>query len=88
MSDYSDASFQTDRDNFYFHSDGEFLVSNGAVTWKSSKKKMVADSTCESKYIVASEVAKETTLLKNFVGDLRNEPSIQKTIEIFYENEG
>lgn len=48
----------------------------------------MADSTCESKYIIAIEATKESMGLKNFVGDLRVVPSIQETIEIFYDNEG
>ena len=35
--DYSDASFQTYRDNFFSHSGLVFLLNEGEVTWKSSK---------------------------------------------------
>lgn len=38
-----------------------FVLFGCAVTWKSSKHEMVAGSTCESKYIFASEASKEST---------------------------
>ncbi|KAI3790232.1 hypothetical protein L2E82_03123 [Cichorium intybus] len=36
----------------------------------SDELKTVADSTCESEYIAASEASKEAAWLKNFIGDL------------------
>ncbi|CAH1444119.1 unnamed protein product [Lactuca virosa] len=56
---YSDSSFQTDRDNYRSQSGWVFTLNGGAVTWKSSKQETVADSTCESEYITASEASKE-----------------------------
>ncbi|KAI3751757.1 hypothetical protein L2E82_22848 [Cichorium intybus] len=51
-------------------------------------KETVADSTCESKYIAASEASKKTAWLKNFIGDLGVVPSIQESVELFCDNEG
>ncbi|KAI3767195.1 hypothetical protein L2E82_17283 [Cichorium intybus] len=85
---YTDASFQTDRDNGRSQSGWVFLLNGGAVTWKSSKQETVADSTCESEYIAASEAAKEAAWLKNFIGDLGVVPSIQEPVELFCDNEG
>lgn len=42
----------------------------------------------DSEYIATSEAVKEAMWLKSFIGDLRVVPSIQETIEIFYDNEG
>ena len=67
---YTDASFQTDRDNFHSQSGWVFTLNSGVVTWKISKKDTVADSTCESEYIVESEASKEAAWLKTFIGDL------------------
>ncbi|CAH1412304.1 unnamed protein product [Lactuca virosa] len=61
---YSDASFQTDRDNFRSQSGWVFTLNGGAISWKSSKQETVADSTCESEYIAASEAAKEAIWLR------------------------
>ena len=80
---YSDANFQTDRDNFRSQSGWVFTLNGGSITWKSSKQETVADSTCESEYIAASEVAKEAIWLKNFIGDLGVVPAIKEPMEIF-----
>ena len=58
------------------------------MTWKSSKQETVADSTCESEYIAASEASKEAIWLKNFIGDLGVVPAIKEAMEIFCDNEG
>ena len=85
---YSDASFQTDRDNFRSQSGWVFTLNGGAISWKSSKQETVADSTCESEYIAASEVAKEAIWLKNFIGDLRVVLTINEPMETLCDNEG
>ncbi|GJS14586.1 retrotransposon protein, putative, ty1-copia subclass [Tanacetum coccineum] len=64
-----------------------FLMNGGTVTWKSSKQDIVADSTCESKYIAACEASKEAIWIKNFIGDLGIVPSVQDPIEILCDNE-
>ena len=61
---YTDASFQTDKDDSKSHSGFVFKVNSGAVSWKSSKQEMVADSTIEAEYIAASEAAKEGVWIK------------------------
>ncbi|KAI3767606.1 hypothetical protein L2E82_17859 [Cichorium intybus] len=85
---YTDAIFQTDRDSGRSQSGWVFLLNGGAVTWKSSKQETMADSTCESEYIAASEASKEAAWLKNFIGDLGVVPSIQEPLELFCDNEG
>jgi hypothetical protein len=88
ISGYTDASFQTDVDDSCSQSGWVFLLNGGAVTWKSSKQPTVAESTCESEYIAASEAAKEATWLQNFIGDLGVVPTISEPIEIFCDNTG
>ncbi|CAH1415477.1 unnamed protein product [Lactuca virosa] len=79
-------NFQTDRDNFRSQSGWVFTLNGGAITWKSSKQETVADSTCESEYIAASEAAKETIWLRNFIGDLGVVPAIKEPMEIFCDS--
>ncbi|KAK1432215.1 hypothetical protein QVD17_09109 [Tagetes erecta] len=55
---------------------------------KSSKQNVVADLTTESESSAASDVAKEVVWMKKFITDLDVVPSIQKLIEIFYDNTG
>ena len=88
VSGYVDASFQTDRDDLTSQTGWVFLINGGAVSWNSSKQDTVADSTCESEYIAASEAAKEAIWMKYFLEDLGVVPSIQERIEIFCDNEG
>jgi hypothetical protein len=56
---YKDASFQTDADESKSQFSFVFCLNRGAVSWKSSKQNIVADSMMEAEYIAASEAAKE-----------------------------
>ena len=67
---YTDASIQTDKDDFRLQSGFIFCLIGGAVSWKSSKQEMVADSTTEAEYIAASEAAKEAVWIRKFVSEL------------------
>ena len=44
-----------------------FKVNGGAVSWKSSKQEMVADSTTEAEYIAASKAAKEGVWIRKLL---------------------
>ena len=48
----------------------------------------MADSTCESEYIAASEAAKEAIWLKNFIGDLGVVLAIKEPMKIFCYSNG
>ncbi|KAJ9547938.1 hypothetical protein OSB04_020481 [Centaurea solstitialis] len=85
---YSDASFQTDRDDFRSQSGYVFTLNGGAISWKSSKQDTIADSTTEAEYIAASDAAKEAVWLRNFLSDLRVVASVSRPIDIFYDNSG
>ena len=50
---YTDASFQTDSDDYRSQSGYVFILNRGAVSWKCSKQETVADSTTETEYIAA-----------------------------------
>ncbi|KAJ9545210.1 hypothetical protein OSB04_024917 [Centaurea solstitialis] len=45
---YTDASFQTDKDDFKSQSGYVFTLNGGAISWKSSKQDTIADSTTEA----------------------------------------
>lgn len=85
---YTDASFQTDRDTSRSQTGFVFTLNGGAISWKSSKQSVVADSTTESEYIAASDAAKEAAWMKKFIADLDVVPSIMKPIQIFCDNTG
>ncbi|KAJ9545928.1 hypothetical protein OSB04_025635 [Centaurea solstitialis] len=85
---YSNASFQTDRDDFRSQSGYVFTLNGGAISWKSSKQDTIADSTTEAEYIAASDAAKEAVWLRNYLSDLRVVASISRPIDIFCDNSG
>jgi len=55
---YSDASFQSDRDDTSSQTGWVFLLNGGAVSWKSVKQKTISDSTAESEYVAANDASK------------------------------
>ncbi|KAJ9552405.1 hypothetical protein OSB04_016450 [Centaurea solstitialis] len=85
---YSDASFQTDRDDFRSQSGYIFTLNGCAISWKSSKQDTIAVSTTEAEYIAASDAAKEAVWLRNFLSDLRVVASVSRPIDIFCDNSG
>ena len=80
---YTDASFQTDRDDFESQSGYVFILNGGAVSWKSSKQGTIADSTTEAEYIAASEAAKEVVWIRQFIAELGVVPSTSKAIDLY-----
>ncbi|KAK8502801.1 hypothetical protein V6N12_073851 [Hibiscus sabdariffa] len=85
---YTDASFQTDKDDSRSQSGFVFCLNGGAVSWKSSKQDTVADSTTEAEYIVASEAAKEAVWIKKFITELGVIPSIVDVVDLYCDNNG
>ena len=79
---YTDASFQTDKDDSRSQSSFLFCLNGAAVSWKSSKQSTVADSTTEAEYIVTSEAAKEAVWIKKCITELGVVPSISDAIEL------
>ena len=88
VSGYTDASFQSYRDDFKFQSGYVLTLNGGTVGWKSSKQKTTMDSTTESKYIANSEGAKETIWIRKFIAELRVVPSIVDLIPLYCDNNG
>ena len=85
---YTDASFQSDKDDFRSQSGYVFCLNRGAVSWRSSKQDTVADSTTEAEYIAASEAAKEAVWIKKFVTGLGVIPSISNPVDLYCDNNG
>ncbi|PKI41978.1 hypothetical protein CRG98_037596 [Punica granatum] len=79
---FTDSDFQSDVDDKKFISGYIFTCYGGAVSWKSSKQKMTADSTTEAEYIAASDAAKETVWIQKFVTELGIVPSISSLGEL------
>ncbi|KAK8554368.1 hypothetical protein V6N12_031332 [Hibiscus sabdariffa] len=88
IKDYTDASFQTDKDDSRSQSGFVFYLNGGAINWKSSKQDTVSDSTTEAEYIAASEAAKEVVWIKKFITKLGVVPSISDAMELYCDNNG
>ena len=85
---YTDASFQTDKDDSKSQSGYMFIINGGAVSWKSSKQEMVADSTTEAEYIAASEAAKEGVWIRKFLIELGVFPNAANLLDLYCDNSG
>jgi hypothetical protein len=85
---YTDAIFQTDKDDFKLQSRFVFYLNGGAVSWKSSKPETVADSTMEVEYIAASKAAKEVVWIRKFVSELAVVPSASSPMDLYCDNSG
>ena len=85
---YIDASFQTDRDNFRSQSGYVFILNGGAVSWKSSKQEMLADSTTEAKYLAASEASKEGVWIRDSISLLGVVPDSANPLDLYCDNSG
>ena len=88
VSGYTDASFQTDKDDYKSQSGYISLLNGGAVSWKSSKQSTIVDSTIEAEYIAASEAVKEAVLMRKFIPELEVVPSIIDPITVYCGNNG
>ena len=88
VSGYTDANFQTDKDDYKSQSGYIFLLNGGAVSWKRTKQSTIADSTTEAEYIAASEAAKEAIWMRKFIAELEVVPSISDPITVYCDNNG
>ena len=61
-------------------------MNRGAVSWRSSKQDIVADSTIKVEYIAASEAAKEAVWMKKFIAELGVVPSISDPLNLYCDN--
>ncbi|KAL4292066.1 hypothetical protein GQ457_14G013900 [Hibiscus cannabinus] len=85
---YTDASFQTEKDDSRSQPRFLFCLNGGVVSWKSSKQDTVVDSTTEAEYIAASEEAKEVVWIKKFISVLGVVRSISDVVELYCNNNG
>ncbi|KAI5414139.1 hypothetical protein KIW84_058327 [Lathyrus oleraceus] len=83
---YTDASFQTDKDDFRSQYGYVFCLNGGVVSWKSSKQDTVVDSTIKAEYIATPSAAKEVVWIKKFISELGITPSIVDPIGLYCDN--
>ena len=85
---YTDASFQTDKDDYKSQSGYIFYLNNGAVSWKYSKQETVTDSTIEAEYIAAFEAAKEAVWIRKFLIGFGVISSAAEPVSLYCDNNG
>ena len=69
---YTDADWGGDVNDRKSTSGYLFLLSGGAVSWKSQKQRCVALSTAEAEYVAMASAAQESVWLKQLMGELTN----------------
>ena len=82
---YSDADWGADLDDRKSTSGYLFLISGGAVSWRSKKQTCVALSTAEAEYIALASAAQEATWIRQLTAVLENRP--QETVTVFEDNQ-
>jgi hypothetical protein len=83
---YVDASFDSDPDDSKSQTGYVFMANGGAVSGRSCKKVLVAQSTIESEYMAATNTASERFWLHKFVIELGVFPSMGDPVDIFCDN--
>jgi hypothetical protein len=66
----SDADFARDVDARKSTTGVIFFPVNNPVTWQSTKQRVVAQSSCESEYIIAANVSCQTLWLARVLADV------------------
>ncbi|GKC46038.1 hypothetical protein Tco_1063760, partial [Tanacetum coccineum] len=85
---YTDASWETDRDDLRSQTGFVFVMNGGAVDWKSSKQSTTAMSSMEAEYIAAAEAAMEAIWIRKFISGLGVVPNIDKPMDMYCDNTG
>ena len=83
---YTDADWAGDHDSARSTSGYVFTLNGGAISWKSSKQKSIAKSTCEAEYVGQSDAAQEVVWARSMLSELGehlNDPT-----PIFGDNQG
>jgi len=64
---YSDLDFDGDKETGVSISSYAMSLGSGAISWRSCKKSVLADSTTEAEYVAAAEATKETVWLRKIL---------------------
>lgn len=63
-----------------------FMMTDGAISWRSTKKTLVVNSTMEAEFVSCFEATSHGVWLKSFISGLRIMGSISKPLKIFCDN--
>nr|GFA37128.1 retrotransposon protein, putative, Ty1-copia subclass [Tanacetum cinerariifolium] len=85
---YTDAGWETDRDNLQAETGYVFVMNRGTVDWKSSMQSTTAMSFIEAKYIAACEAAMEAIWICKFISRLGVVPSNDRHMDMYCDKTG
>ncbi|KAK7276201.1 hypothetical protein RIF29_17337 [Crotalaria pallida] len=83
---YSDSDFAGCQDSRRSTSGYVYLLSGGAISWKSEKQRLIASSTMAAEYIACYEASNHCIWLRNFVTGLRILDGIERPLKLFCDN--
>ena len=63
-----------------------FLISGGAISWRSTKQTLVTSSTMEAEFVACYETTTLALWLRNFIIGLKIVDSISRPLKIFCDN--
>jgi len=63
-----------------------YLLSGGAISWKSAKQSVIAASTMEAEFVACFEATVQANWLWNFISGLGVVDSIAKPLKIYCDN--
>jgi hypothetical protein len=84
---YSDVDYAGDRDDRKCTSGYIFILAGGAISWRSSKQKLVASSMMHAEFIACHYTIGHVIWLKKFVPDLRVVDCINKPVKMYCDNQ-
>ena len=84
---YTDADWAGDVDGRKSTSGYIFLLSGGAISWRSQKQKCVALSTTEAEYVAMASAAQESVWLRQLIAELTNSSTAEAPSLIYEDNQ-
>ena len=64
-----------------------YLLSGGAISWKSQKSELIYTSTMEAEFVACYEAANQRAWLRNFVSEFGVLSFISKPLTLYCDNE-
>jgi hypothetical protein len=83
---YVDASLDTDSDDSKSQSGYIYILNGGAMSWRSYKQSVIANSTTKAEYMAALEASSEGVWIRNIITELGVVPSALDLLEILCDN--
>ena len=83
---YSDSDYAGCQDSMQSTSGYIYLLAGGAISWRSAKQTLVADSTMAAEFVACYEASNHGIWLRNFVTGLRVLEGIERPLTVYCDN--